>query len=617
MFVVLLGAFSGYIFLQNLKLFTKKDSTRQVYNVRESIKKIQPHPFLQEVKNFYPEVLWSDPIKKEYAEYSYFDVVTQKEEPYLKTVGYEIETDFQGEDLYHKVIEFFDKKFESDGWHGNLSADKAGGGYGSSIFGNGKGDEQFIFHTESYCPFDEEKGPLIGICSFSLKIFYGKKSFTQEKSIKNCSYIQDKDKRLWCILKQKISTQDISECNSMDELEFRENCKMNISALLNTENICQTLIENDGQEICYIILAQIKTDYSLCENIENKNFQEWCSTLAYFEEARIKKDVKICDNIIHKQVAPSCYNAILDARPDIVSEKYLPYYYHDYNIKPFYRILECERNIDNEYNKEKCYELQAERLGDSLLCDNLKNIDRRDRCLYSFVKENPDITLCERMFDGISCYISVAVKKQDVKICDLIKVQDEVSSCKRSLLFSQGKIESCETAKDYEKDNCFYLLAKQLNDPKICQRVENSFTRNTCYNEGALDTLNPLFCQSIVNDLSRIYGCLTDVAYSLDDPDICDKILNPEQLEKCYFHFAETRKDISFCERVGDEYYRNICFRDFSILIRDERICEKISEKDVQGDCYYAQAVTRAEQEICLKIQDISLQERCIKELQY
>lgn len=463
----------------------------------------------------------------------------------------------------------------------------------------------------------------------------GSKEEFQKQPIEDCSNIQDIDKRLWCILKQKVKTKDIKKCNDIDNLWFRENCKINIVASLKIENMCQSLIENNDKEVCYLILAQMKTDYSLCENIENKNFQEWCRTWAYFEEARIKKDVKICDNIIHKQVTPSCYNAILDARPDIVSEKYLPYYYHDYNIKPFYRILECERNIDNEYNKEKCYELQTERLGDSLLCDNLKNIDGRDRCLYSFAKENPDITLCERMFDGISCYISVAVKKQDVLICDLIKDQEEVSSCKRALLFSQGDIESCEIAGDYEKDSCFYLLATQLHNPNICQRVENSYTRNTCYNEGARDTHDPVFCERIINDLSRTYACLIDVAYALDDPNICDKILNPEQLEKCYFYFAKKEKNIKYCERIKDEYYRNICLRDLSSVLKDDNICLKISDKDImdacyaysllcekitgeekKDACYYLKALSSVNKEICNKIQNVSMRERCVEEFQ-
>ena len=132
-------------------------------------------PYYNEAKAQFQGIQWTEAVEKEYSEYDYFDVTTQDYEPYDKVMGKEVQIESADYELVSKVVEFFEDRLEKDGWHQNLSADKAGGGYGSSIFGYGKAEEQFIFYEETFCEIDEESGEIVGGCSGSLKVFYGRK----------------------------------------------------------------------------------------------------------------------------------------------------------------------------------------------------------------------------------------------------------------------------------------------------------------------------------------------------------------------------------------------------------------------------------------------------------
>ncbi len=185
-FIVLLSISVGIIYLQTLVTFkNNKDNNRVEKNIGPS-QDVLPQDirvdnkkvilFYNELKDAFSQIQWSEASEKEYSDYQYFDDATQQSEPYNILVGYEIQMDTANWQSIADISNFFDEKLKFEGWHENFAADKAGGGYGSSIFGYGKDEQQFIFHEETFCFFDEDTGVPDEECNYTMKVFYGRKN---------------------------------------------------------------------------------------------------------------------------------------------------------------------------------------------------------------------------------------------------------------------------------------------------------------------------------------------------------------------------------------------------------------------------------------------------------
>ncbi|MBI5553511.1 MAG: hypothetical protein HY917_02105 [Candidatus Diapherotrites archaeon] len=67
--------------------------------------------------------------------------------------------------------------------------------------------------------------------------------------------------------------------------------------------------------------------------------------------------------------------------------------------------------------------------------------------------------------------------------------------------------------------------------------------------------------------------CLSAVAYSQNDPNLCETIADPENRDLCYYDLAYYRKTPEFCEGMDTD--RGECYRELALKTNDAGLCVK------------------------------------------
>ncbi|MCX6764664.1 MAG: hypothetical protein NTU58_03090 [Candidatus Nealsonbacteria bacterium] len=126
---------------------------------------------------------------------------------------------------------------------------------------------------------------------------------------------------------------------------------------------------------------------------------------------------------------------------------------------------------------------------------------------------------CDKIQESLyknECYVSIAVKKIDLSICDEIK----------------------EAKDQFLKDDCYSKIAKAKQDLSICDKIIEESSKNVCY---------------------------VGIAQVKKDPSICEKIQNPKYniIESCYMVVAKAKQDSSICDKIQDQTYKESCYKQF------------------------------------------------------
>ena len=110
---------------------------------------------------------------------------------------------------------------------------------------------------------------------------------------------------------------------------------------------------------------------------------------------------------------------------------------------------------------------------------------------------------------------------------------------------TKGAIAQCDIMeKDigypYDKSVCYYTIATEKNDPKICEKIVEEGWRSNCYFFIAKERGDLGLCSKI--PLSEIY--ITKA--------------------KCYEYFAGEDLDLNSCNKIEDKNSRDICYNDIA-----------------------------------------------------
>lgn len=101
----------------------------------------------------------------------------------------------------------------------------------------------------------------------------------------------------------------------------------------------------------------------------------------------------------------------------------------------------------------------------------------------------------------------------------------------------------CSLFSDYRKDICKSSMAKEKNDVKICDDINNSLWKNDCTGYFAKQSNDSKLCGP--EDVS----CLLIIAGTTKDQKICEQITNIGARSNCYTLVAEQSGDKSICKK--------------------------------------------------------------------
>ncbi len=138
-------------------------------------------------------------------------------------------------------------------------------------------------------------------------------------------------------------------------------------------------------------------------------------------------------------------------------------------------------SLFNENRKYDCYlSLSRSLIINKEICNKISGIDNID-CNNNLAKKTGDSSNCG---SNPECYIFAATKSSNVNLCETLKSHCQencnfwFSTCISEVALSTGNFRIC--GKDY---NCISLVAIDKKDKTICNYIEESISKNRCYED--------------------------------------------------------------------------------------------------------------------------------------
>ena len=291
-----------------------------------------------------------------------------------------------------------------------------------------------------------------------------KKTINFSQLIETCENIKDETYKSACINLvcdlTKSKEERIRKCLNDNNINH-DTCLMAIMPL--TVEVCDSLSSNSDKDDCYSKVVGQTKDISICEKISDHMDRK---VICYKNLALSKNDSEICQKI-------------------------------DYN----YFKEWCTTDSTKDFSI--CRSLK----NGTLYWDEAKLNDCKDMCLGAVTS---DVNYCEKINEESVkpyCYKDVAVKKNDLSICDKIESNDNSN-----------------------KDECYMRIAIKREDNSLCDELKGEF-RGQCYNQISLQEADFSFCEKLLG--VGQYQCYYHAIL----------------LSSNYFDINQD-KELSFCEEV-------------------------------------------------------------------
>jgi len=160
-------------------------------------------------------------------------------------------------------------------------------------------------------------------------------------------------------------------------------------------------------------------------------------------------------------------------------------YSHSSYIRKGY-LCEQVEPITSSGISDRCYSTKASRLQDSAVCDKIKSLSRKNKCLARITK---NIEYCGRITEVDSkddCYLDSASEKEDENKC-LARITKNIEYC--------GRITEVDS-----KDDCYLDSASEKEDENICSLVSSENAKSKCFFLTALKRKDKNICSLIRQD---------------------------------------------------------------------------------------------------------------------
>ncbi len=252
--------------------------------------------------------------------------------------------------------------------------------------------------------------------------------------------------------------------------------------------------------------------------------------------------------------------------------------------------------------------LQNENPNQQKLQDAQGNLDAETSTCIKLKKTN--------LGEAYECITKVALKRDDLKICDLHTESANRDSCFAQMAITQKNSTICDKIPSggYEpnysvnpyKDSCYYFVAKEMQSPVPCAKIIGD-KKELCYLETAILAEDYSACGKVTNAHQKTY-CFSQIAAGTGNLTVCEKLgleFNDNFSRKvftgnCYEELAKAKKDPSICEKI--ELDRDLCYQKVALSKKDEGLCAKVERVPDMDQCYRELAIEMLDLSICEKI---------------
>jgi len=279
-----------------------------------------------------------------------------------------------------------------------------------------------------------------------------------------------------------------------------------------------------------------------CENIKDETYKYACIIMACdltkSKEERIKKCLN--DNDIDHD---TCLMAIMPLTAEVCDSLSNDSYKNDcYSmvVRQTKDISMCERNSNDMGRKVTCYKNLALAKNDSEICQKIDYNYFKEWCMADSTK---DFSICRSLKDGTLYW-------------DEAKLDDWKNICLGAVT---GDVNYCEKINEESvKPSCYKDIAVKRNDLSICDKIEsdNNSNRDECYMRVAIKREDDSLCGELSGKFKE--QCYNQISLQRADFSFCKEYLGVAQYQ-CYYHAIllsseyfdiNQDKELSFCEEV-------------------------------------------------------------------
>jgi hypothetical protein len=473
---------------------------------------------------------------------------------------------------------------------------------------------------------------------------------------------------------------DLNLCKQINDLGIRVNCVKDIAFNLDDINLCKNIEQfnvieliHDSQksysikDVCYDEIAKKLNDITICEMIGDSSIAYLCKKeiskillkfskkkdLLLYSEAINSIDENICLQIKTENQRFECIQKIvLLKKDDLICKKIdnqieKEICLRDIAIENQNKLL-CKK-IKNKFDREMCLREIAIDTSNEGLCKELTGVNK-DICLHNFIVLDSDFNNCDKIKNeqlNLNCKINIAINNEDDTICYDLNIEDKNICLKNYASFHADNLSYCQKITDRDElkyycyntltnkidenydvdfckigvdayyDNCLSNLAKKKHDFDICNLINNTEDRDSCYgynivynkkinicnkisnysnsfrfssneeciafilNENALDQKDVSLCDKIpLSNLSYKNSCYKFLAYELDNSQLCEKIDYIGDKDECYSSLCIENENLELCDHIKDSIFKDWSKTIIAINTNNKIICNTIIQDD-------------------------------------
>jgi len=227
------------------------------------------------------------------------------------------------------------------------------------------------------------------------------------------------------------------------------------------ENILPLCKESSGGDSCYYSITIRLREAEKCYLIERNDTQEKCLTMI----SGIKENLSLCDDLDSEKKFCYSEHAIYNNNFTVceILEKF-DYICYDYFLGEWEDTV-CE-DIENLTKKDSCYHYLTFKTLDSE-CGDRAVLRGEGRACDNKELEKKSIERCEKMPNGRdSCLVSINSYMKNPEICELVDLSHKKDTCFSNLALHLGESYCDEIEEDFRIESCknFFVAKDSMNN---------------------------------------------------------------------------------------------------------------------------------------------------------
>lgn len=160
-----------------------------------------------------------------------------------------------------------------------------------------------------------------------------------------------------------------------------------------------------------------------------------------------------------------------------------------------------------------------------------------------------------------------------------------------------------------DRDSCIVTLAAERGDPELCSTLDEN-TQVWCLTEVASTLDDETICDRITDERSSTF-CKRDIYIARQDSEACATLVG-EAKNDCYYEIARAREEWLTCLPMDPGERREKCIDRAARATDDPYGCLRLDERNPRRQpCIYVTSVRGGTHETCAELVDSTLRSLC------